>query len=70
MMPLPTVSATCKPKNRNALKLKNAAQATAACGVSKRVETMSAIELAASWKPFIKSNMRATTTRNAMMRIA
>ncbi len=35
-------------QNRNAMKLKKAAHATAACGVSKRVETMSAIELAAS----------------------
>jgi len=29
MMPLPTVLATCRPKNRNAMKLKNAAQITA-----------------------------------------
>ena len=28
-MPTPTVCATCRPKNRNAMKLKNAAQITA-----------------------------------------
>ena len=48
MIPLPTVSATCRPKNKKATKLKNAAQTTAACGVSSRVETMRAIEFAAS----------------------
>ena len=30
IMPLPTVLATCRPKNRKATKLKNAAQTTAA----------------------------------------
>ena len=29
MMPVPTVSATCRPKNRKAMKLKKAAQTTA-----------------------------------------
>ena len=29
MMPLPTVLATCRPKNRKAMKLKKAAQSTA-----------------------------------------
>ncbi len=29
MMPVPSVLATCRPKNRKAMKLKNAAQATA-----------------------------------------
>ena len=28
-MPVPTVSATCRPKNKNAMKLKKAAQMTA-----------------------------------------
>ena len=31
-MPVPTVCATCEPKNRKATKLKNAAQTTAYCG--------------------------------------
>jgi hypothetical protein len=48
MMPVPSVSATCRPKNRKAMKLKNAAQATAYCGRSTRVETIVAIEFAAS----------------------
>src|SRR6516162_4328486 len=41
------------------MKLKNAAQATAACGLSTRVETTVATELAASWKPLRKSNASA-----------
>src|SRR5262245_61544418 len=60
-MPRPTVSATCRPKNRKAMKLKNAAQATAYCGRSTRVETIVAIELAASCRPFRKSNASAIT---------
>ena len=67
-MPDPTVIATCSPKTRKATKLKNAAQATAACGVSNRVETISAIELAESWKPFMKSNSSATATKIIMTR--
>ncbi len=59
-MPFPTVSATCSPKNKKAMKLKKAAQATATCGRSTRVETTVAIELAASWSPFRKSNSKAT----------
>src|SRR5712691_394017 len=59
-MPVPTVSATCNPKNRNAMKLKKAAHATAYCGLSTRVETMVAIELAASFMPLRKSNASAT----------
>ncbi len=46
-----------------ARKLKAAAQMTAWCGFSTRVETIVAIELAASWKPFMKSNSSATITR-------
>ena len=38
------------------MKLKNAAQATAYCGRSTRVETMVAMELAASCRPLRKSN--------------
>ena len=63
MMPVPSVSATCKPKNRNAMKLKNEAQATAYCGRNTRVETMVAIEFAASCSPFRKSKASATRIR-------
>src|SRR6185436_773528 len=66
-MPLPTVAATATPKIANATKLKNAAQSTAHCGRSTRVETMVAMELAASWKPFMKSNASASSTRNTTM---
>src|SRR6185312_14656506 len=59
-MPRPTVSATCSPNTRKAMKLKNAAQATAYCGRSTRVETMVAIALAASFMPLRKSNASAT----------
>lgn len=61
--PAPTVLATCRPKNRKAMKLKNAAQATAMNGGSTRVATMVAIELAASCSPFRKSNASATKIR-------
>jgi hypothetical protein len=47
-MPDPTVLATAVPKPNAAAKLKNAAQITAFPGVRTRVETMVAIELAAS----------------------
>ncbi len=47
-MPLPIVCATWVPKTRKAMKLKKPAQTTAYCGFSTRVETMLAIELAAS----------------------
>ena len=54
------------------MKLKNAAQATAYCGRSTRVDTMVAIEFAASCRPFRKSNasamkISATSSGNAMM---
>src|SRR6185312_9617525 len=49
--PLPIVCATCSGKIRKATKLKKAVQTTAQNGLSTRVETMVAIELAASWKP-------------------
>ena len=62
-MPTPTVCATWAPKNRNAMKLKNAAHITAYCGRSTRVDTMVAIELAASCRPFRKSNANATMIR-------
>jgi hypothetical protein len=47
-IPVPMVCATCRPKNRNAMKLENAAHATAYCGGSTRVDTTVAMELAAS----------------------
>src|SRR3954469_6979488 len=65
-MPLPTVDATAAPNTRKATKLKKAAQATAQCGLIAPVETMVAIEFAASWKPFRKSNASATTIRKTM----
>jgi hypothetical protein len=43
--------------------LKKAAQAMATRGESTRVETMVAIELAASLRPFMKSKTSAITTR-------
>src|SRR5262245_48573879 len=58
--PLPTVRATLTPKPKAATKLKNAAQTTACSGVSTRVDTTVAIELAASWKPLMKSKTSAT----------
>src|SRR2546425_11955034 len=60
--PLPTVVATWTPKPNAATKLKNAAHTTAWSGVRTRVETTVAIELAASWKPLMKSKTSATAT--------
>src|SRR5512140_915864 len=54
MIPFPIVLATWSPPPNAAMKLKNAAQATATVGASTRVETTVAIELAASWKPLRK----------------
>ena len=59
---LPTVLATWVWKTRKATKLKRAAQMTAIRGVRTRVETTVAIELAASWKPLVKSNTSASRT--------
>jgi hypothetical protein len=63
-IPFPTVVATCNPKIRNAIKLKNAAQTTATLGVNTCVDTTVAIEFAASWKPLMKSN---TNTKNIII---
>ena len=63
MVPVPMVEATLRWNRKYARKLKAAAHITACCGLSTRVDTMVAIELAASWKPFMKSNSRATTIR-------
>jgi hypothetical protein len=49
--------------------LKNAAQATAFWGDRTRVETTVAMELAASWKPFRKSNVRATRMMKPIRRV-
>src|SRR6266849_9454874 len=64
--PLPTVRATWTPNPKAATKLKKAAHTTAWSGVSTRGETTVAMELAASWKPLMKSNSRATRTMQAM----
>src|SRR3954452_5362179 len=58
-IPVPSVWATCSPKNRKAMKLKKAAQNTAYRAGRTRVETMVAIELAASCRPFRKSKSSA-----------
>lgn len=60
--PVPTVLATFSPKNRNAMKLKKEAQATAQYRGNMRVETTVAMELAASCSPLMKSKARATKT--------
>src|ERR1700680_2389833 len=60
MIPVPMVWATLSPNTRKATKLKNAAQNTAYCGRSTRVDTIVAIELAASCNPLRKSNRSAT----------
>src|ERR1700686_937337 len=59
-MPMPMVRATLSPNTVKATKLKNAAHSTAYCGRSTRVDTMVAIELAASCSPLRKSNSSAT----------
>jgi hypothetical protein len=61
-MPLPTVAATLRWKTKIAATLKKAANATAVCGRSTPVETTVAMEFAASWKPFMKSNTSASST--------
>src|SRR3954468_3461444 len=61
-MPLPTVAATLRWNTAIATRLKKAANTTACVGLSTPVETTVAIELAASWKPFMKSNSSAMTT--------
>src|ERR1700751_3111465 len=63
MIPGRMVWATLSPNTEKATKLKNAAQNTANCGRSTRVETMVAIELAASCRPLRKSNSSATAIR-------
>src|SRR4051812_44300990 len=59
---LPTVLATFTETSEPA-RLKTAARANAARGVSARVETDVAIAFAASWNPLVKSNPSATKMR-------
>jgi hypothetical protein len=67
MSPFPIVFAIWTSNTSAAMRLKKAAQSTAIRGVSTRVETIVAIEFAASWKPLRKSktsarsNMRMTS---------
>src|SRR5512132_3290063 len=63
IIPLPIAFATAVPTVNAAMKLKNAAQTTAASGLSTRVPTIVAMEFAESWKPLLKSN----TNANAMI---
>ena len=56
---LPMVLATGTPKTNNATKLKNAAHITAFFGERIRVETIVAMEFAASFMPLTKSKVRA-----------
>src|SRR6478735_3346947 len=57
---LATVSATAVPTMKNALKLKNAENHGAKRAGMTRVATTVATELAASWKPLVKSNRSAS----------
>src|SRR6185503_11421053 len=60
IIPLPIVFATAVPMTKAATKLKKAAHNTAFWGERTRVDTTVAMEFAASWKPFRKSNVSAT----------
>ena len=62
MIPVWIAFATSSPAVNAAVKLKNAAQTTAATGLRTRVPTIVAIEFAESWKPFMKSNTNAIRT--------
>ena len=66
-MPLATVAATLNEMKAPA-KLSTAAITTALRGERAWVETLVAIELAVSWKPFVKSKNSATAT--TAMRVA
>lgn len=60
------VLATATPNPKAAIKLKNAANATAFLGERTFVETTVDMEFAASWKPFVKSKMSARTMMPTM----
>src|SRR6476661_1921675 len=62
IIPPPTALATATPPVNSAAKLKKAAHATAARGLRTRVPTMVAMEFAESWKPLLKSKMKANAT--------
>src|SRR5215207_9956891 len=62
IIPPPTAFATATPPVNRAAKLNVAAQNTAASGLSTRVPTIVAMEFAESWKPLMKSKMKATAT--------
>jgi hypothetical protein len=66
-IPVATVAATLSETNAPA-KLRMAASRTAVRGVRARVETLVAIALAVSWKPFLKSKKRATITTATSVR--
>src|SRR4051812_16471181 len=68
MMPLPTVEATVRWKTAHASTLKNAAHRTACQGLRTPVDTTVAIEFAASWNPFMKSNASASSTSRTSVR--
>src|SRR5215472_14806264 len=57
-MPLPMVLATAVPNTKAAMKFQKAAHSTARNGVSTRVETTVAMELAASCQPFENSKAK------------
>ena len=59
---LATVLATAVPTMNTAAKLKNAENQTAYLAGMARVATTVETELAASWKPLVKSNRRARAT--------
>ena len=59
-IPVAMVAATSN-ETKAPAKLRTAAMATAARGLSARVDTLVAIEFAVSWKPFVKSKKSATT---------
>src|SRR5262245_46327176 len=60
IIPPPTALATATLPVNSAAKLKVAAQKTAASGLRTRVPTIVAMEFAESWKPLLKSKMKAT----------
>ena len=66
-IPFAIVAATLSETNAPT-KFMTAATRTAVRGDSARVETLVAIEFAVSWKPFVKSKNRATTTTATSVR--
>ena len=62
MIPFWIAFATSSPAVNAAAKFQNAAQITAASGLSTRVPTIVAMEFAESWKPLMKSKTNAIST--------